>query len=182
MPRWEDDRVRALLAMVMTAGLLVLSACGSEEENPATGAPQSTSTRSSGTTPTATAAGGGAAKKARGTKLIVDDSAFGTMLFDAGKQAIYVFERDADGRTACYGECAKAWPPVYTIGDPVAGAGVKPGLLGTLNRRDGTRQVTYAGKPLYFYAHERPGQVLCHNVNLNGGYWWVLAPSGKRRA
>jgi hypothetical protein len=24
--------------------------------------------------------------------------------------------------------------------------------------------------------------VLCHNVNLNGGYWWVLAPSGERRA
>ena len=124
----------------------------------------------------------GAAKKRRGTKLIVDDSAFGTMLFDSRKQAIYVFERDADGRTVCYGECAKAWPPVYTVGDPVAGAGVKPGLLGTLNRRDGTRQVTYAGRPLYFYAHEGPGQVLCHNVNLNGGYWWVLAPSGKRRA
>lgn len=173
--------MRALLAMVMTAGLLVLSACGSEEEKPATGAPQSTSTRSSGTTPTATAAGGGAAK-ARGTKLIVDDSAFGTMLFDSRKQAIYVFERDVNGRTVCYGECAKAWPPVYTVGDPVPGAGVKPGLLGTLNRRDGSRQVTYAGKPLYFYAHEGPGQVLCHNVDLNGGYWWVLAPSGKRRA
>jgi predicted lipoprotein with Yx(FWY)xxD motif len=124
----------------------------------------------------------GAAKKARGTKLIVNDSAFGTMLFDSRKQAMYVFERDGDGRTVCYGECAKAWPPVYTVGDPVAGAGVKPGLLGTLNRRDGTRQVTYAGRPLYFYAHEGPGQVLCHNVNLNGGYWWVLAPSGKRRA
>jgi len=173
--------VRALLAIVMTAGLLVLSACGSEEENPATGAPQSTSTRSSGRTPTATAAGGGAAKKARGTKLIVDDSAFGTMLFDSRKQAIYVFERDADGRTVCYGECAKAWPPVYTKGRPRAARGVRGSLLGTITRRDGRRQVTYAGKPLYYYAHEGPGQVLCHNVNLNGGLWWAVGRDGKRR-
>jgi predicted lipoprotein with Yx(FWY)xxD motif len=165
----------------MTAGLLALSACGAEEEKPAAGAPRSASTQSPATTPTTTAARGGAAKP-RGTKLIVDDSEFGTMLFDSRKQAIYVFERDGNGRTVCYGECAKAWPPVYTAGDPVAGAGVKPRLVGTLKRRDGSRQVTYAGKPLYFYAHEGPGQVLCHNVKLNGGYWWVLAPSGERRA
>ena len=57
----------------------------------------------------------------------------------------------------------------------------KKSLLGTARRRDGRRQVTYAGKPLYYYAHEGPGEVLCHNVHLNGGLWWVLGPSGKRR-
>jgi predicted lipoprotein with Yx(FWY)xxD motif len=168
--------------MAMTAGLLTLAACGSEEEKPAAGAPQSTSTQPPGTTPTTTVSGGGGAKKRGGTMVIVADSEFGTMLFDSRKQAIYVFERDSNGRTVCYGECAEAWPPVSTVGEPVAGSGVKRGLLGTLERRDGRRQVTYAGKPLYFYAHEGPGQVLCHNVNLNGGYWWVLAPSGEQRA
>jgi predicted lipoprotein with Yx(FWY)xxD motif len=64
----------------------------------------------------------------------------------------------------------------------VAGKGVRQQLLGTLRRRDGRRQVTYAGKPLYYYAHEGPGQVLCHDVDLNGGYWWVVGPSGRRRA
>ena len=168
--------------MAMTAGLLGLAACGGEEEKPAAGASQSTSTQPPGTTPTTTVSGGGGAKKRGGTKVIVADSEFGTMLFDSRKQAIYVFERDSNGRTVCYGECAEAWPPVSTVGEPVAGSGVKRGLLGTLERRDGRKQVTYAGKPLYFYAHEGPGQVLCHNVNLNGGYWWVLAPSGERRA
>lgn len=166
----------------MTAGLLALAACGSEDEKPGARAPESTSTQLPGTTPTTTVAVGGGAKKRRGTKVIVADSEFGTMLFDSRKQAMYVFERDSNGRTVCHGECADAWPPVYTVGEPVAGSGVKRGLLGTLERRDGGRQVTYAGKPLYFYAHERPGQVLCHDVNLNGGYWWVLAPSGVRRA
>ena len=63
----------------------------------------------------------------------------------------------------------------------VAGNGVRKALLGTTRRRDGRRQVTYNGRPLYYYAHEGPGQVLCHNVNLNGGLWWVVGPNGKRR-
>ena len=103
------------------------------------------------------------------------------MLFDARRQAIYIFERDSERATVCYGECAEAWPPVLTEGRPRAGKGVRASLLGTVRRRDGKLQVTYAGRPLYFYAHEQPGQVLCHNVNLNGGLWWVVGPDGKRR-
>ena len=40
-----------------------------------------------------------------------------------------------------------------------------------MKRRGGKRQVTYKGKPLYYYAHEGPNEVLCHDVFLNGGYW-----------
>jgi predicted lipoprotein with Yx(FWY)xxD motif len=116
-----------------------------------------------------------------GTTITLRDSEFGPMLFDAGRQAIYIFERDSRGRSACYGECAKAWPPVLTDGEPEADDGVKPSLLGTIKRRDGHTQVTYAGRPLYFYAHEDPGVVLCHNVNLNGGYWWAVGADGNRR-
>ena len=38
--------------------------------------------------------------------------------------------------------------------------------------------MTYAGRPLYYYVHEGPGEVLCHNVNLNGGLWRVVGPNG----
>jgi predicted lipoprotein with Yx(FWY)xxD motif len=118
---------------------------------------------------------------AKGTTVAVSESQFGPMLVDARKQAIYIFERDSKGKTVCYGGCAEAWPPVFTQGDPRAGKGVRGSLLGTVERRDGKLQVTYAGKPLYFYAHEDPGVVLCHNVNLNGGLWWVVGSDGKRR-
>ena len=104
------------------------------------------------------------------------------MLFGADRQAIYIFEKDPKGKTVCYGECATAWPPVYTDGEPQAGKGVRQSLLGTVKRRDGKLQVTYAGKPLYFYVNEGPGEVRCHNVNLNGGLWWVVGPDGRRRA
>jgi predicted lipoprotein with Yx(FWY)xxD motif len=104
------------------------------------------------------------------------------MLFDSKKQAIYIFENDRAGRSNCYDDCAEAWPPVLTRGKPEAGRGADESLLGTAKRRDGSLQVTYAGKPLYFYAHEGPGEVRCHNVNLNGGFWWVVGPEGERRA
>jgi predicted lipoprotein with Yx(FWY)xxD motif len=103
------------------------------------------------------------------------------MLWGPRRQAIYIFERDRPGESRCYGACARAWPPVFTKGRPVAGRGVRKSLLGTTRRRNGKRQVTYAGKPLYYYAHEGPGEVRCHNVNLNGGLWWVVGTDGRRR-
>lgn len=117
----------------------------------------------------------------RGTRIVLSESQFGRILVDSREQAIYIFENDRKGRSNCYGECATAWPPVLTKGKPRAGKGVRSKRLGTIERRDGGRQVTYAGKPLYYYAHESPGEVLCHNVNVNGGFWWVIGPNGKRR-
>jgi predicted lipoprotein with Yx(FWY)xxD motif len=116
-----------------------------------------------------------------GTTITLQDSDFGPMLFDSNKQAIYIFERDARNKTVCYGKCAKDWPPVFTDGQPRAADGVRAALLGTIKRRDGRTQVTYAGRPLYFYSHEDPGIVLCHNVDLNGGYWWAIGADGRRR-
>jgi predicted lipoprotein with Yx(FWY)xxD motif len=57
---------------------------------------------------------------------------------------------------------------------------VNRSLLGTTKRRDGRRQVTYAGRPLYYYVNDRkPGQILCQNVAEFGGTWLVVRPSGK---
>jgi predicted lipoprotein with Yx(FWY)xxD motif len=118
---------------------------------------------------------------AAGTVISVRSSEYGRILFGPKRQAVYVFQRDRRNTTRCYGECAREWPPVYTQGKPRAGRGAKASLLGTIRRRDGRLQVSYAGRPLYYYAHEGPGEVQCHNVNLNGGLWWVIGPNGKRR-
>jgi predicted lipoprotein with Yx(FWY)xxD motif len=116
----------------------------------------------------------------KGTTIAVGDSEYGEMIFDSDDQAIYIFQNDSKDKTVCYGECAAAWPPVITKGDPQAAKGVDASLLGTVERRDGSLQVTYAGQPLYYYVNEGPGEVGCHNVNLNGGFWWVIGPDGKR--
>ena len=106
-------------------------------------------------------------------------SPFGKMLFDRSNQAIYIFQKERSKTAKCYGACASAWPPVLTSGKPTALKGVKPGLLGTTKRKGGAKQATYAGHPLYYYAHEGPGDVFCHNVVSFGGNWKVIHGSGK---
>ena len=106
-------------------------------------------------------------------------SQFGRVLFSGGDQAIYLFTRDQGRKSRCYGACAKAWPPFFAKGRPRADQGVRRSLLGTTKRRDGRRQVTYNGHPLYFYAHEGPRQVLCQNVEEFGGLWLVVKRDGR---
>ena len=91
-----------------------------------------------------------------------------------------MFTREKTSRSRCYGDCATAWPPLYTRGKPRAGAGAKARLLGTTKRRNGRPMVTYRGHPLYLYIGEtKPGQILCQNVYEFGGTWLVADPSGK---
>ena len=103
-------------------------------------------------------------------RIVARDSAFGRVLFDANGQVVYAFENDRRNRSNCTSaECVEAWPPVLTREQPSAGAGVDARLLGTIRRRDGTLQVTYNGRPLYFYELEAPGEIKCHNIDLHGG-------------
>jgi predicted lipoprotein with Yx(FWY)xxD motif len=162
------------LTLLLLAGALAIAGCGGDDGD----APANAGSEDAAMEKKKDEA---AMEKKGGATITLQDSNFGPMLFDSNKQAIYVFEKDSRNKTVCYGECAAAWPPVFTEGAPKAGTGVEASLLGTIARRDGRKQVTYAGKPLYFYAHEDPGVVLCHNVNLNGGLWWAVGADGKPR-
>ena len=167
---------------VLVAVVIVLVGCGGGDSVSAgdgePGVPGSTTS-----TPerAVEAAGAGGAKPRVGRTIVLRASPFGKMLFDARRQAIYIFQNDRRDKSVCYGACAEAWPPVLTRGKPRAATGVRASLLGSARRRDGQIQVTYAGKPLYYYAHEKAGEVRCHNVDLNGGLWWVVGADGKRR-
>ena len=110
----------------------------------------------------------------------VVDSQFGPILADGRGQAFYFFDKETSSKPRCYGACAEAWPPVYAKGRPVAGKGARKGLIGVTKRRDGRRQVTYGGRPLYYYVADRPGVVLCHDVEEFGGLWVVIRPDGTR--
>jgi predicted lipoprotein with Yx(FWY)xxD motif len=171
--------------------LLALASCGGEDEAKA----PVTTTQTSVATATKTSEsadsnplvlarrpGGEAGLRvpARRARIVAKDSEFGRVLFDANGQAVYVFEIDRTNRSNCTSaECVKAWPPVLTQEQPSASAGVNERLLGTIRRSDGELQVTYDGRPLYFYEHEGPGEIKCHNVELHGGLWWVLTPRGE---
>jgi predicted lipoprotein with Yx(FWY)xxD motif len=106
-------------------------------------------------------------------------SDYGPMLFDADGRALYAFTSDPRGESVCTGDCAAAWPPYLARGRLRAGGGTRRALLGTAKRPDGTLQVAYGGRPLYYYVGDRePGQVLCQNVFEFGGTWLVLRANG----
>ena len=149
----------------------------------------------SGADPTATvssaASGAGAAVPAarreqptaqasRHAKLTLINTRFGRMLADGKGNALYLFTRDRSDSSRCSGDCARAWPPLKTRRMPKAGPGVRNKLLGVTRRRNGSKQVTYNGKPLYYYVNEGgPGTVGCQNVLSFGGRWFVVNRKGK---
>jgi predicted lipoprotein with Yx(FWY)xxD motif len=116
---------------------------------------------------------------ATGASVAVGTSDYGQILFDGRGHALYAFTRDPARRATCYGACAKAWPPFIVTTRATAAKGTKPSLIGTVRRRDGRLQATYAGRPLYYYVGDtKPGIVLCQNVKEYGGYWLVVRGSG----
>ena len=99
-----------------------------------------------------------------------------TVLTDAEGRTLYWFAPDTVTRSACYGTCAAYWPPVR--GAVAAGPGVT-GRLGTITRSDGSVQATYDGHPLYTYVGDTAaGQANGNRLNLNGGLWYEVTPSG----
>jgi len=96
--------------------------------------------------------------------------------------ALYMFAPDAARRVTCTVDCATSWPPLLVqAGETVAaGPGVRPGLLGTAPNPGGGRVVTYHGWPLYTYLGDAaPGHAAGQGADDDGGYWYVMRPSGQ---
>lgn len=106
---------------------------------------------------------------------------YGNFLADAQGRALYLFTADRGGTSACYDACAQAWPPLVSTSNPQAGAGVPAGMLGVIQRRDGTRQVTYDGKPLYYFVGDTAaGSTAGEDVDHFGGSWYLVSPKGAK--
>ncbi|MGW5850548.1 SCO0930 family lipoprotein [Streptomyces sp. NPDC055254] len=125
---------------------------------------------------------GGAGKDGPAGQLKVQEvPALGAAVTDGEGFTLYRFDKDTPEppKSNCEGDCATAWPPVPADA-ATAGAGLDAGLLGSVARTDGTRQLTLAGWPVYRYAKDvKPGDTLGEGV---GGTWHVLGPDGKPAA
>src|SRR5262249_24139491 len=125
------------------------------------------------------ALGGGSA--ARATSVATASSGLGRIVVDGRGRTLYLFEKDKGGKSACSGVCSSYWPPLVTSGKSIASKGAEPALLGSIRRAGGTRQVTYAGHPLYcFSGDSKSGQTNGEGLTDFGASWYVLAPSGKK--
>jgi len=107
----------------------------------------------------------------------------GRILVDEEGMTLYYFQKDqkGSGKSKCEGACAEAWPPLITEGEPEAMTGVKAAMLGTIEREDGTTQVTYAGWPLYtFVEDKKPGEDNGTDSKAFGAAWYPLHANGKK--
>ena len=97
-------------------------------------------------------------------------------LLPHGRFPVYALSKN--NVKACQSYCALIWPPVLTSGRPEAWAGADPHALGVVVRPDGTRQVTYKGKPLYLFIQDAyiPGIAGTQSINGAGAVtpWGVF--------
>jgi predicted lipoprotein with Yx(FWY)xxD motif len=157
------------LAALALASALVLAACGG-----------SNTSNTSNTTTTSSTASTPSSSPRPGSVVGTTTSSLGTFLVDAKGRALYLWDADHGSKSTCNGECATDWPPLTTTGTPKASGKAKTSLLGTTKRSDGSREVTYAGHPLYYYAGDTgPGQTTGQGSDGFGAPWWVVTPAGK---
>jgi predicted lipoprotein with Yx(FWY)xxD motif len=131
-------------ALVVSAALLLTACGGTSTGTAATASPSATPTPTPTPTPTAAAAP---------VVLAQSVGTMGTILVAASNNhTVYTFDSDTPGVSKCSGGCATTWPPLTVPAGttPTGGPGVT-GQLGTITRSDGSLQLTYKGKPLYFF-------------------------------
>ena len=119
----------------------------------------------------------------RGVTVGAVRSQFGTIVGDGrGSGRVTCSTGEESEESECYGDCARAWPPVLTKGRPVGGQGRSgSAVLGTTRRRErqAPRSPTTGGR-CTSYVDDAPGRVLrCHNVLEFGGLWLVVRPNGQ---
>lgn len=154
---------RAGLALVSAAVILFACGCGGS----------SSSSSAAG----ATANGGGTV-----TVMARSLPGVGMVLVNSRGYALYMFAPDHRRSVTCTGSCLGTWPPLMLSSGArlAAGPGVKSTLLGSDPSPQGVRVVTYGGWPLYTYAGDvQPGQATGQDGDVNGGYWYVIRPSGQ---
>jgi predicted lipoprotein with Yx(FWY)xxD motif len=111
----------------------------------------------------------------------------GVYLTDAQGRAVYVLDDGTGATVACTGTCATSFVPVAGNASKAAGdTALKADLIGVTTLPDGTIQVTYAGKPLY-YSNQDQGASTVSAQGMKSGKTtsYLVSPKGteiKRKA
>ncbi|PUV21852.1 hypothetical protein DCO56_26020 [Sphingobacterium athyrii] len=104
---------------------------------------------------------------------ISSNTQFGNVLTDANGKTLYFFSNDTKGTSTCNGNCLATWP-IYYSSETSTDVKIDKSLLGEITREDGSKQSTYKGWPLYYYAGDgQSGQAKGDAVNK---IWYVAKP------
>jgi predicted lipoprotein with Yx(FWY)xxD motif len=180
MSRSRFSRVPKRTKVVAVVGgalgaAVVVAACSSGGTSSA--APAATGTPAGASSPAASSSSG--ASTSGGTVITTATSSAGTVLTNGSGRAVYLWAKDTGDMSNCTGACAGAWPPVTTTGTATASGGAQASDIGTITRSDGTKQVTYDGHPLYYFAGDSgPGTATGQGSDSFGAKWWLVTATG----
>jgi predicted lipoprotein with Yx(FWY)xxD motif len=160
------------------------TACGSSSSSGAAAAPPASSTAAAassaaGTSAASSAAGGSSAAGTSASVTVeTKTGALGTYLVDGSGRTLYLWVADKSSTSTCDASCIQYWPPL--TGTPKAAGSLQQSALSTSARSDGSKQVTYDGHPLYYFAGDKaPGDTAGEGNNGSGALWWVVGVDGK---
>jgi predicted lipoprotein with Yx(FWY)xxD motif len=151
---------------------VMLAGCGTAETSPA-----ATPSASVAASPTTSASSSPPVKP----QLSTANSRYGRIIVDGSGRTLYLFDAEGDRTPKCYDACAASWPPQLATTASTSDPRLIQSMIGVSARRDGSRQLSYNGHPLYYYVGDRsPGQILCQAVFEFGGGWYVIDPGGNK--
>ena len=85
----------------------------------------------------------------------------------ANGMTLYTFDKDQGAESACYDDCATNWPPYLAQEGASKGQG-----WATTDRKDGAKQWTYNGHPVYYYVGDKAAGDATGDGK--GGVWHVV--------
>ncbi|MCQ0090290.1 hypothetical protein [Roseovarius sp. M141] len=125
--------------------------------------------------------------KSAATISVSEKEPVGRYLADSEGLSLYMLEADTQGVggteavSTCSDKCTEEWPPLTTSGEPQAGEQLDASLLSSIEREDGSMQVTYNGWPLYHYHDDKEsGDMSGQDVHDDWGGWYLVSPSGEK--
>lgn len=113
---------------------------------------------------------------------IGNDASIGHYLENGTGFALYLFAADepGNGASACSGPCATVWPPFYASSLNLP-SGLSSSNFSAITRADGTKQTTYNGWPLYYFASDKSaGSTAGEGIYHFGGMWYAIPPTMQR--
>ncbi|MEO9965432.1 MAG: hypothetical protein ABJF11_06580 [Reichenbachiella sp.] len=145
--------INQLNLMLLLAALITISACGDDNEEPAAEA---------------------------GSMIgLYEDATLGSVLTDANGVTLYVFANDVAGSSTCLDGCLDSWPIFYATEAELA-SGLESDDFGTITHSNGSKQTTYKGWPLYYYAPAGDGEIEAAGSTAGeaaGNVWYVAKPN-----
>ena len=166
----SHDNPRRRSALLVAPLLVLVAACSSSG-----GAASSAPAAAASSAPASSESPAGSTGEGL-TVTVREDPELGQYLAGENEMTLYIFTPDTEpNASTCTGQCAENWPPLTVEdGQQVTGGEGVSGEFSTFAREDGSMQVAYGGKPLYYFIKDKKaGDVTGQGVN---DVWFVAEP------